>query len=110
MTTESVRGCLSFVMRALDPCTPLGVIECATWALSERACDGACLCLAVACVAGTMGRGARAWLCGMVWSSPKAAPGVHPEMFWEHAPHPHTYYVRRAGPGRMRPPPRPGGD
>ena len=78
----------AFALRAVDPCAPLGVLECARWALSERARDGLCIVL----LAGYCG----ACVLGACVRAPRRAAGrgaVSPEKFWPEPANPHTYYV-----------------
>jgi len=91
--------CLSFItrgaafaLRAVDPCAPLGVLECARWTLSGRAVDGLCLVgvlgYALCCV---LSAGLRA-----VWRV-RCPPHTtaDPAQYWPSVPPAKTYLVRR---------------
>jgi len=94
--------CLSFLMRgaafalrAVDPCAPLGVVECARWTLSERALDGLCLVgvLGYALVA-VLSAGLRA--VGRVRRVRcPCLPATDPAQYWPSVPPAKTYLVRR---------------
>jgi len=89
MNPEFAGQCLSYVWGAVDPCTPLGVLECSQWVLSERGRDGACLVF----VAGY----SLAWVlraCGRALRTVAEDGGVSPAQFWPETD-PETYYVRR---------------
>jgi len=79
----------TFALRAVDPCAPRGVLECARWTLSEHARDGLCVVLLAgycgACVLGACVRAARR-AAGRV--------DVSPAQFWPEPTDPHTYYVK----------------
>ena len=81
----------SFVLRALDPCAPLGVLECARWALSARAQDGLCVVLVAAYSVYT----AACVLRKLLRAPPSQPVAVSPERFWPGRPDPRTRYVRR---------------
>jgi len=101
-------SCALFALRAVDPCAPLGVLECARWALSERARDGLCLVGMLAyALAWASARGLRMYARHQRAepASPAArGPGAahpHPLQFWLTYPHPETYYVLRVKRGRL---------
>lgn len=81
---------VSYVARALDPCKPLGVLECAKWVFSERCRDDACVVMLVSysavCLVGACRR--------VVWP-PKARGAPSPEQFWPAPPDYNTYCIRR---------------
>ena len=87
---------VAYALHAVDPCMPLGVLECARWALSMRAMDWLCLvlvfCYALACV---LAAGVRA----LKTPGNACTPAVHPALFWPPAPHTKTYYVKRVRKG-----------
>ena len=75
-------------------CAPLGVLECARWALSERARDGLCIVLLVCyCV----------FALGACMRAPRTVArrvAVSPQHFWPEPANPHTYYVKMGLCGR----------
>jgi len=84
----------TFALRAVDPCAPLGVLECARWALSERARDGLCIVLLVCYCVFALGACLRA---------PRTVArrvAVSPQHFWPEPANPHTYYVKMGLCGR----------
>jgi hypothetical protein len=86
----------SFALRALDPCAPLGVLECARWTLSERALDGLCLLgvlgyalvAALSAALSAMMRAVRRVRCPPL-------PTADPARYWPSVPPAKTYLVRR---------------
>jgi len=88
-----------FALRAVDPCAPLGVLDCARWAISTSAMDGLFL-VVVLCyaLASLMAAGVRAV------KTPRncCTPAVHPALFWPPSPHTTTYYVKRVRKGDLR--------
>jgi len=82
----------SFALRALDPCAPLGVLECARWTLSERALDGLCLVgVLVYALVAALSAGLRA--VRRVRCPP--LPTADPADYWPSVPPAKTYLVRR---------------
>jgi hypothetical protein len=80
-----------YALRALDPCMPLGVLECARWALSMRAMDGLCVVL-VSCyaLASVLLLGVRA----LTTQKKECTSAVHTALFWPTALPTKTYYVK----------------
>ena len=78
----------TFALRVVDPCAPLGVLECARWALSERARDGLCIVLLVCYCVFALGA------CLRAPRSVARCVAVGPRHFWPEPANPHTYYVK----------------
>ena len=92
-------SCALFALRAVDPCAPLGVLECARWALSERARDGLCVVLVA-----SYGAYCAACVLGAVLRAPQTGHGAaSPEQFWPGRVDPRTFYVWRR-PARQKTP------
>ena len=89
----------SFALRALDPCAPLGVLECARFSLSGHAQDGLCVVL----VAGYGAYWAASVLGALLRAPRPAHATVRPEQFWPGRVDPRTFYVRRR-PARQKTP------
>jgi len=90
-SSSALAHAASFALRALDPCAPLGVLECARWALSARAKDGLCVVLVA-------GYSVYSAACGLVklLRAPRSEPAAAlPEQFWPGRQDPRTRYVRR---------------
>ena len=81
----------SFALRALDPCMPFGVLECARYTLSASALDGLCFVL-VSCyaLAFVLVAGVRA----LTTQKKECTSAVHPALFWPTALATKTYYVK----------------
>jgi len=89
-SSSALAHAASFALRALDPCAPLGVLECARWALSARAQDGLCVVLVAAYSVYTA-----ACVLRKILRKPPSEPAASPERFWPGRVDPRTRYVRR---------------
>ena len=90
---------VAYALHAVDPCMPLGVLDCARWALSTRAMDGLCL-VVVLCyaLASLLQAGVRT----VKTQRNCCTPAVHPALFWPPSPHTTTYYVKSVRKGHLR--------